>query len=85
MTFSEVLLAFMEGLPITRKGWLEDDEHRIAFCDTTTKSFVDRRTAELWETQCKFLCFTYEDMDAADWEVCEWEDHIVDTNKKVNE
>lgn len=85
MTFSEVLPAFMEGLPITRKGWLDDDEHRIAFYDPTTNSFVDRQTAELWETQCKFLCFTYEDMKADDWEVCDWDDHIVDADEKVNE
>jgi hypothetical protein len=73
MRFGEVLDAFLDGLPITRKAWLDDDEHRIFFHDPAINTFVDRRTAELWETQCKFTCFTYEDMKADDWEVCEWE------------
>jgi hypothetical protein len=73
MRFGEVLDAFLDGLPITRKAWLEDDENRIVFHDPTTNGFVDRRTVELWETQSKFTCFTYEDMKADDWEVCEWE------------
>jgi hypothetical protein len=73
MRFGDVLDALLDGLPITRKAWLEDDEHRIVFYDPTTNGFVDRQTAELLETQCKFTCFTYEDMKADDWEVCEWE------------
>ena len=64
MTFAEVLVAFMDGSPITRKAWLKDDENRIVYYDFNTNSFVDRRTAEAWEVQCKFTCFTYEDMDA---------------------
>lgn len=73
MTYAAVLDAFMDGLPITRKAWLNDDENRMVYYDPKTNSFVDRRTAEAWEVACKFTCFTYEDMDADDWEVCEWE------------
>ena len=73
MTYSAVLDAFMEGLPITRKAWLDDDENRIVYYDPKTKTFVDRMNSEGWEVQCKFTCFTYEDMKADDWEVCEWE------------
>jgi hypothetical protein len=74
MRFGEVLDAFLDGLPITRKAWIDEDEHRIVFHDPTTNSFVDRRTAELWETQSKFTCFTYNDMQADDWEICDWEE-----------
>ena len=74
MTFAEVLLAFMEGQPITRKAWIDDDENKMVYYDFYTKTFVERRTAETWELQCKFTCFTYEDMAATDWEVCDWED-----------
>jgi len=73
MTYAAVLDAFMDGLPITRKAWLNEDEHRIVYFDLETLCFVDRRTAEAWEVQCKFTCFTYDDMKADDWEVCEWE------------
>jgi len=73
MRFGEVIQALMDGLPITRKAWLNEDEHRIVYFDLETLCFVDRRTAEAWEVQCKFTCFTYEDMNADDWEVCEWE------------
>jgi hypothetical protein len=75
MTYAAVLDALMDGLPITRKAWLEDDESRIVYFDLETNSFVDRRTAEAWEVVCKFPCFTYTDMDADDWEVCEWDDN----------
>jgi hypothetical protein len=78
MTYAAVFDAFMDGLPITRKAWLDEDENRIVYYDPKTNSFVDRHTAELWETQCNFPCFTYTDMDADDWEVCEWE-----TNNEV--
>ena len=74
MTYMAVFDAFMDGLPITRAAWIKDDENRIVYYDTKNKSFVDRRTSEKWEVQCKFTCFTYEDMDADDWEVCEWND-----------
>jgi hypothetical protein len=73
MRFSEVIQALMDGLPITRKAWLNEDEHRIVYFDLETLCFVDRRTAEAWEVQCKFTCFTYDDMKADDWEVCDWE------------
>lgn len=79
MTFAEVLVAFMDGSPITRKTWLKDDENRIVYYDFNTNSFVDRRTAEAWEVQCKFTCFTYEDMNANDWEICEWNDINIPT------
>lgn len=75
MTYAAVLDALMDGLPITRKAWLENDEHRIVYFDLKTLCFVDRRTADAWETQCKFTCFTYDDMKADDWEVCDWDDN----------
>jgi hypothetical protein len=74
MTFMEVFSAVMSGNPVTRAEWIEDDENRIVFYDTEIKSFVERRTADQWEVQCKFLCVTHEDMLAGDWEICEWGD-----------
>jgi hypothetical protein len=73
MTYAAMLDAFMEGLPVTRKAWLNEDEYRIVYFDLETLCFVERRTAEAWETQCKFTCFTYDDMKADDWEVCDWD------------
>lgn len=72
MTFIEVFDDLMSGNPVTRAEWIEDDENRIVFYDPEIKAFVDRRTAEQWETQCKFICVTHEDMSADDWEICEW-------------
>lgn len=74
MTFIEVFNDLMSGNPVTRTEWIEDDENRIVFYDPEIRAFVDRRTAEKWETQCKFICVTHEDMSADDWEICEWGD-----------
>lgn len=74
MTFIEVFNDLMSGNPVTRAEWIEDDENRIVFYDPEINAFVDRRTAEQWETQCKFICVTHEDMSADDWEICEWGD-----------
>ena len=41
------------------------------------------------ENGCEIIMYTldvkFEDLVATDWEVDEWDDHIVDANKKVNE
>jgi len=74
MTFCEVHRAFMDGNPITREAWLEDDEYRIIYYDPVDKAFVERQTEERWEVNCKYPCLTHEDLSADDWEVCEWED-----------
>lgn len=74
MTFIEVFNDLMSGNPVTRAAWIEDDENRIIFYDPKNKSWVDRMTGEQWETQCKFICITHEDMSADDWEICDWED-----------
>jgi hypothetical protein len=35
-------------------------------------SFVDRRASGEW--QFKYLCVTGDDMNATDWEICEWQE-----------
>lgn len=78
MTFIEVFNDLMSGTPVTRTEWIEDDDNRIVYYDPEIKSFVDRQTADQWETQCKFLCITHQDMSADDWEICEWGDDSLD-------
>ena len=74
MTFTEVFNDLMRGEPVTRAAWVADDENWMMYYDLTSKSFVQRWASEGYETQCKFICITYEDMSADDWEVCEWDD-----------
>jgi hypothetical protein len=71
VTFSEVFQDFMDGHPITRTAWIEEDGTRIVFYDQETKSFVDRKHSDEW--QSKYLCLIDDDLNATDWEVCEWE------------
>jgi hypothetical protein len=73
MTFTGVFQDLMDGNPVTRTSWVEEDETRIVYYDTETKSFVDRRDSGEW--QSKYLCVTGDDMNATDWEVCEWGDN----------
>ena len=72
MTFCDVYRAFMDGSPVTRTAWLEDDEYRIIYYDHVEKSFVERRGEERWEVNCKYPCLTYGDFCADDWEICDW-------------
>jgi hypothetical protein len=72
MTFTEVFQDLMDGNPVSRTSWEKEDEARIVYYDTETKAFVDRRTSGEW--QCKYLCVIGEDMNATDWEICEWEE-----------
>jgi hypothetical protein len=71
MTFSEVVQDLMDGNPITRASWIEEDETRIVYYDNQGKAFVDRRDSEEW--QSKYLCLIGDDLNATDWEVCDWE------------
>ena len=72
MTFTEVFQDLMDGNPVSRTSWEKEDEARIVYYDTETKAFVDRRTSGEW--QCKYLCVIGDDMNATDWEICEWEE-----------
>ena len=76
MTFSEVVQDLMDGNPITRASWIEEDETRIVYYDNQSKAFVDRRDSEEW--QSKYLCLIGDDLNATDWEVCDWE--VVEDN-----
>ena len=72
MTFTEVFQDLMDGNPVSRTSWEKEDEARIVYYDNQTKAFVDRRTSGEW--QSKYLCVIGEDMNATDWEICEWEE-----------
>jgi hypothetical protein len=72
MTFTGVFQELMDGNPVTRTSWVEEDETRIVYYDTETKSFVDRRASGEW--QSKYLFVTGDDMNATDWEICDWEE-----------
>jgi hypothetical protein len=72
MTFTGVFQELMDGNPVTRTSWVEEDEARIVYYDTEIKSFVDRRASGEW--QFKYLCVTGDDMNATDWEICEWQE-----------
>ena len=62
----------MDGNPVSRTSWEKEDEARIVYYDTEIKAFVDRRTSGEW--QSKYLCVIGDDMNATDWEICEWEE-----------
>ena len=72
MTFTEVFQDLMDGNPVSRTSWENEDEARIVYYDNQTKAFVDRRTSGEW--QSKYLCVIGEDMNATDWELCEWQE-----------
>jgi hypothetical protein len=72
MTFTEVFQDLMDGNPVSRTSWEKEDEARIVYYDTENKAFVDRRTSGEW--QSKYLCVIGDDMNATDWEICEWEE-----------
>jgi hypothetical protein len=72
MTFTEVFQDLMDGNPVSRTSWEKEDEARIVYYDNQTKAFVDRRTSGEW--QSKYLCVIGDDMNATDWEICEWEE-----------
>jgi hypothetical protein len=75
MTFTGLFQELMDGNPVTRTSWVEEDETRIMYYDTETKSFVDRRASGEW--QSKYLCVTGDDMNATDWEICDWEEGVI--------
>jgi len=72
VTFTEVFQDLMDGNPVSRTSWEKEDEARIVYYDNQTKAFVDRRTSGEW--QSKYLCVIGDDMNATDWEICEWEE-----------
>ena len=72
MTVTEVFQDLMDGNPVSRTSWEKEDEARIVYYDNQTKAFVDRRTSGEW--QSKYLCVIGDDMNATDWELCEWEE-----------
>jgi len=72
MTFTAVFQDLMDGNPVTRTAWVDEDDTRIVYYDNQAKSFIDRRDSDEW--QSKYLCVTGDDLNATDWEICEWED-----------
>lgn len=72
MLFTEVFQDLMDGNPVTRTAWVEEDETRIVYYDNQVKSFIDRRDSDEW--QSKYLCVTGDDMNATDWEIGDWEE-----------
>jgi hypothetical protein len=87
MKFSEVIDALMEGKPISRIGW---ENNNYIFYDKNDNCFVfvnypddiDRR----YELASVGLDLYPRDIFADDWDIDDWDpDYIVDANKKVDE
>ena len=82
MTLSEISPSVGKGFPFRRAAF---PEKLYYYYDLNDKWFIQANS----ETGCELITFTLDlkldDLTATDWEIDEWEDHIVDTNKKVNE
>ncbi len=87
MKFSEVIDALMEGKPISRTGWVNND---YMYYDKEEDSFVYVYYADDSENGYELGTFGLDleprDVIADDWDIDIWDaDHIVDANKKVDE
>ena len=87
MKFSEVVDALMEGKPISRTGWENND---YMYYDKEENSFVFVRNPNDLENRYEMgswvLDLRPQDVIADDWDIDIWDaDHIVDANKKVDE
>ena len=86
MKLSEVLDSLMEGKPISRSGWENND---YMYYDKEENCFVlvrypddIERRYEIWSSA---LDLYPRDIIADDWDIDIWDpDHIVDANKKVD-
>ena len=87
MKFSEVVDALMEGKPISRTGWENND---YMYYDKEENSFVFVHHPDDLENGYELgswvLDLRPQDVIADDWDIDIWDsDHIVDANKKVDE
>ena len=87
MKFSEVVDALMEGKPISRTDWVNND---YMYYDKEENSFVfvhhpdDLENG--YELGSLFLDLRPQDVVADDWDIDIWDaDQIVDANKKADE
>jgi hypothetical protein len=86
MKFSEVVDALMEGKPISRTGWEDNnymyyDKEENCFVLVRYPDDIERRY-EIWSSA---LDLYPRDIIADDWDIDIWDpDHIVDANKKVD-
>jgi hypothetical protein len=86
MKFSEVVDALMEGKPISRTGWEDNnymyyDKEENCFVLVRYPDDIERRY-EIWSST---LDLYPRDIIADDWDIDIWDpDHIVDANKKVD-
>jgi hypothetical protein len=85
MKFSEVLDSLMEGKPVSRTGW---ENNNYMFYDKNDECFVFVRYPDDLERRYELcsvgLDITPKDIFSDDWEIDIWDvDHIVDANKKV--
>ena len=82
MTLHEITPSIENGLPFRRASF---PEKLYYYYDMNDKWFIQVNS----ETGCEIIMYTLDlnldDLMATDWEVDEWDNHIVDTNKKVNE
>jgi hypothetical protein len=87
MKFAEIVDALMEGKPISRTGWEDNnymyyDKEENCFVLVRYPDDIERRY-EIWSSA---LDLYPRDIIADDWDIDIWDpDHIVDANKKVDE
>ena len=82
MTLHEITPSIEKGLPFRRASF---PEKLYYYYDMNDKWFIQGNS----ETGCEIVMYTFDmkldDLMATDWEIDEWDNHIVDTNKKVDE
>jgi len=78
MKFGDVLDALMDGKPVSRASW---EKHM--YYDEPANAFVISYSKDN-EWMSFSLDINATDVIADDWEICEWDDHIVDANEKVD-
>lgn len=87
MKLSEVLDSLMEGKPISRSGWENND---YMYYDKEENSFVFVRYPDDLENRYEMWSWVLDlrphDIIADDWDIDNWDpDHIVDDNKMVDD
>jgi hypothetical protein len=87
MKFSEVLYSLMDGKPISRTSW---ENNNYMFYDKNDDCFVFVNYPDDLERRYEWasigLDIPPKDIIADDWEIDIWDlDHIVDANKKEDE
>lgn len=87
MKFAEVIDSFMEGKPISRTGWENND---YMYYDKEENCFVHVNCPDDIENRAEWASVRLDlyprDIIADDWDIDIWDpDHIVEANKKVDE